>query len=265
MGSKSIVADPVVPGDPVVTPVVTKNPKIKDPKTKDPEIKDPKIKKDKEDDDWINWFGPGNTVIDQHMEDFERIAFDAKKNLMLFEQAMKVGDATKSSVNAGMALKDFYKLQNDLAVKKALSPTSGMIAQEKAVKEAAARTAAAKKAQDAANLKKFGGNAAAANAFGNWYSGGIVKRFAVGGPIIGTDTIPAMLTPGEFVMSRYAVDTYGIDRMKAINSGSDASSSVYNYELVVNVKSDANASDIANTVMAKIKQVDDMRLKGNKF
>jgi hypothetical protein len=74
-----------------------------------------------------------------------------------------------------------------------------------------------------------------------------------------------MLTPGEFVMSKYAVDSYGVDRMKAINSGSDKSSSVYNYELVVNVKSDANASDIANTVMAKIKQVDNMRLKGNRF
>jgi LysM repeat protein len=96
--------------------------------------------------------------------------------------------------------------------------------------------------------------------------GGIVPNyFTAGGFARGTDTVPAMLTPGEFVMSKYAVDSYGVDRMKAINSGSDRSSSVYNYELVVNVKSDANASDIANTVMAKIKQVDNMRLKGNRF
>jgi len=96
--------------------------------------------------------------------------------------------------------------------------------------------------------------------------GGIVPNyFTAGGFARGTDTVPAMLTPGEFVMSKYAVDSYGVDRMKAINSGSDKSSSVYNYELVVNVKSDANASDIANTVMAKIKQVDNMRLKGNRF
>ncbi len=96
--------------------------------------------------------------------------------------------------------------------------------------------------------------------------GGIVPNyFTAGGFARGTDTVPAMLTPGEFVMSKYAVDSYGVDRMKAINSGSDGSSSVYNYELVVNVKSDANASDIANTVMAKIKQVDNMRLKGNRF
>jgi TP901 family phage tail tape measure protein len=96
--------------------------------------------------------------------------------------------------------------------------------------------------------------------------GGLIPNyFTSGGFARGTDTVPAMLTPGEFVMSKYAVDSYGVDRMKAINSGSEGSSSVYNYELVVNVKSDANASDIANTVMAKIKQVDDMRLKGNRF
>lgn len=96
--------------------------------------------------------------------------------------------------------------------------------------------------------------------------GGIIpKYFSVGGFARGTDIVPAMLTPGEFVMSKYAVDTYGVDRMKAINSGSDTSSSVYNYELVVNVKSDANPSDIANTVMAKIKQVDSMKLRGNRL
>ena len=81
----------------------------------------------------------------------------------------------------------------------------------------------AAKAKAAADLKKFGGNAAAANSFANWgknkYAGGIIKRFAKGGPIIGTDVIPSMLTPGEFVMSRYAVESFGLDNMKAINNG----------------------------------------------
>ena len=34
----------------------------------------------------------------------------------------------------------------------------------------------------------------------------------------GTDTIPAMLTPGEFVMSKGAVDTFGTDFMESLNS-----------------------------------------------
>jgi hypothetical protein len=97
-------------------------------------------------------------------------------------------------------------------------------------------------------------------------SGGFVpKYFAVGGYARGTDTVPAMLTPGEFVMSKYAVDNYGTGTMKAINNGSQQLGSVYNYELTVNVKSDANANDIANTVMTKIKQVDSMRIRGNKL
>ena len=97
-------------------------------------------------------------------------------------------------------------------------------------------------------------------------SGGFVpKYFAVGGYARGTDTVPAMLTPGEFVMSKYAVDNYGTGTMKAMNNGSQQLGSVYNYELTVNVKSDANANDIANTVMTKIKQVDSMRLRGNKL
>src|SRR5690625_7419942 len=34
----------------------------------------------------------------------------------------------------------------------------------------------------------------------------------------GTDTIPAMLTPGEYVMQRKAVDFYGPEIMQAINN-----------------------------------------------
>jgi hypothetical protein len=57
-------------------------------------------------------------------------------------------------------------------------------------------------------------------------SGGYVaQKFAEGGlsgvkfAQRGTDTIPAMLTPGEFVMRKYAVENFGLDKMKAINSG----------------------------------------------
>jgi hypothetical protein len=94
-------------------------------------------------------------------------------------------------------------------------------------------------------------------------SGGMVrpKYFAVGGKARGTDIIPAMLTPGEFVMSKYAVDSYGVDKMKAINSGSYEGEKVYNYNLNVNVKSDANPEDIARVVMTQIRQVDSQRIR----
>jgi hypothetical protein len=72
-----------------------------------------------------------------------------------------------------------------------------------------------------------------------------------------------MLTPGEFVMSKYAVDNFGVENMKAINSGASVGSTVYNsYDLNVNVRSDANPNEIARAVMTQIKQVDSQRIRG---
>ena len=49
--------------------------------------------------------------------------------------------------------------------------------------------------------------------------GGLVPQgFAGGGMARGTDTVPAMLTPGEFVMSRGAVQEYGSDTLASMNA-----------------------------------------------
>jgi phosphoribosylcarboxyaminoimidazole (NCAIR) mutase len=94
-------------------------------------------------------------------------------------------------------------------------------------------------------------------------SGGIVpKYFTVGGYAKGTDTIPAMLTPGEFVMSKYAVDQHGVGTLSAMNDGKEVGNSVYTYNLSVNVKSDANPNEIAQVVMTQIKQIDAQKIRG---
>ena len=50
--------------------------------------------------------------------------------------------------------------------------------------------------------------------------GGITPRYnATGGGISGGDTIPAMLTPGEFVMSAGAVRQHGVGAMRSLNKG----------------------------------------------
>ena len=101
--------------------------------------------------------------------------------------------------------------------------------------------------------------------FGYISKGGLIpKFFARGGFAKGTDTVPAMLTPGEFVMSKYAVDAHGIDTMKSINSGQPVGGAVYNntYTLTVNARTNANPNEIAQAVMSTIKQVDDRRIKG---
>ena len=58
--------------------------------------------------------------------------------------------------------------------------------------------------------------------------GGLIRarKFANGNLVDfspqGTDTVPAVLTPGEFVIQKSAVDKYGSDMMGAINAGAYA-------------------------------------------
>ena len=103
-------------------------------------------------------------------------------------------------------------------------------------------------------------------------NGGIVSRYFANGGLTkpmfapkGTDTVPAMLTPGEFVVKKWAVDRFGVGNLNAINQGNFGSGSVYNYNMSVNVRSDANPDEIARTVMAQIKRVDAQRIRGNRF
>ena len=51
-------------------------------------------------------------------------------------------------------------------------------------------------------------------------SGGLVPGgFESGAYAKGTDTVPAMLTPGEYVLKKSAVDKYGVDNLDAMNVG----------------------------------------------
>ena len=94
-------------------------------------------------------------------------------------------------------------------------------------------------------------------------TGGIVSsRFAQKKFSMGTDTVPAMLTPGEFVMNKFAVQSNGIEKMKAINNGSSVGDAVYNYSISVNVRSESNPDEIARTVIAQIKSVDAQKMRG---
>ena len=47
--------------------------------------------------------------------------------------------------------------------------------------------------------------------------GASIGAFSGGGFAMGTDIVPAMLTPGEFIMSRGAVNMFGVDTLMAMN------------------------------------------------
>ena len=142
------------------------------------------------------------------------------------------------------------------AAEKALAASNAVAAQANALasfraKEAAENAAALR----AANAKGHVGRA----------KGGIIpKMFRLGGFAKGTDTVPAMLTPGEFIMSKYAVDAHGVDNMRKINNGESVGGAVYNntYTLTVNARTDANPNEIAQAVMSTIRNVEGRRVRG---
>jgi TP901 family phage tail tape measure protein len=166
------------------------------------------------------------------------------------------------------ALEEFIDIVKELdAAQAALDKgTGGGYGADAAYDRLLARLAAAQAAYDATlptvvDPNMSGGSSGMDHQYAA--KGGLIKPryFAVGGKARGTDVVPAMLTPGEFVMSKYAVDSYGTNKMKAMNNGSYQGEKVYNYNLNVNVKSDANPEDIARVVMTQIRQVDSQRIR----
>ena len=114
-------------------------------------------------------------------------------------------------------------------------------------------------------LEALGYGVAARKLFAGYARGGYVmpQYFNMGGSAwgLGTDTIPAMLTPGEFVIKKSSVDSIGVDKLNSMNSGAGLGESVYNYTIQVNVKSDVNANQIADTVLRQIEKLDAQRLR----
>jgi hypothetical protein len=142
----------------------------------------------------------------------------------------------------------------------ALAASNAIAAQANALASFRAKEAA----DEAADRAARGGGSGFFNSFRA--KGGLIDpvKFAKGGFAKGTDTVPAMLTPGEFIMSKYAVDAYGVDKMRKINNGESVGGAVYNntYALTVNARTDANPNEIAQAVMSTIRNVENRRVRG---
>jgi TP901 family phage tail tape measure protein len=108
-------------------------------------------------------------------------------------------------------------------------------------------------------------------------AGGMVPSyFAAGGYSKGTDIVPAMLTPGEFVIKKSSVDKIGTATLNAINNGEGIGNnesnanihggdSVYNYSITVNAETNADAHEIANVVLDKIHRIESQQVRGSRF
>lgn len=88
---------------------------------------------------------------------------------------------------------------------------------------------------------------------------GDIARFATGGMAMGTDTIPAMLTPGEFVVNRDATSK-NIDLLRSINAGREPISSGGSptFNITINAKTyldqDAIKREILPTIEKELKR-----------
>jgi hypothetical protein len=133
---------------------------------------------------------------------------------------------------------------------------------------------------------------AAGQAALNKNMGGKIMKYARGN-IVGTggmDSVPAMLTPGEYVIRKAMVDKYGTPMFDAINQGSysmpkfntsmgpeakvsesnQSSANIVapmynNYSVSVNVSgSNASADEIANKTIMKIKQMQNTKIRSGR-
>lgn len=59
---------------------------------------------------------------------------------------------------------------------------------------------------------------------GGYVDGKNIRRFAAGGTVVGRDSVPAMLMPGEYVMKKSAVDMIGRETLDAMNQATNRAS-----------------------------------------
>ena len=218
--------------------------------------------------------GSGGSGGSQNPGNIDKVNADVKTQSDKLIADIKAGNKPTTSASQ-IANKMAQDLLSDKKSLDALGGTAGALSSARYTGQAiayAAQQAAKEKAADtektAAALRQLtsGGSLSAdqRKRLGMSTGGLVPKYFVSGGFAKGTDTVPAMLTPGEFVMSRYAVRNFGVDRMKAINNGESVGDTMHNYNLTINVKSDANPDEIAQTVMSQLKRIDSQRLRGQR-
>jgi hypothetical protein len=108
-----------------------------------------------------------------------------------------------------------------------------------------------------------GGNFGKATSFlkfaGFAHTGGYIKedktiqRFATGGQVQGEDNVPIMAQAGEFVMSRNAVDSIGIDNLARMNQTGNAG-------VTVNISAPLVDETVVDTIIPAIEKAQRMNL-----
>ncbi|MGA0119953.1 MAG: phage tail tape measure protein [Methylophilaceae bacterium] len=100
-------------------------------------------------------------------------------------------------------------------------------------------------------FKNIGGmfNGGGGGGIGGFFTGLFSRFFNQGGPVgRGTDTVPAMLTPGEFIVRKDAVDKYGTSFLSALNNGALPMKAFQNGGTVTPVTSEVGSGALSSSV-----------------
>ena len=99
------------------------------------------------------------------------------------------------------------------------------------------------------NIGGMFGGGGGGGGFGSFFTGLFTSFFNKGGPVgRGTDTVPAMLTPGEFIVRKDAVDKYGTSFLSALNNGALPMKAFQNGGTVTPVTSEVGSGALSSSV-----------------
>lgn len=150
--------------------------------------------------------GAVSTLAAEHTKAAEETAKAARRTAEEWENSWK-----RSIPMIGGIISEINKLNSASA--DADKRSAGLEERNQRLKDAIARGASA---EERKNIRE--GRAAHGGLVPRHYATGGAVYLASGGPK-GTDTVPAWLTPGEFVMQKSAVERYGTGFMESVNSG----------------------------------------------
>ncbi len=121
--------------------------------------------------------------------------------------------ATGATLTDSQAIFDFAGINKEVVdrINKLFTPDVPSTASILEAKNTASADATNKTSSDSSIFNKILRSAGVGNPLG------VIAKFASGGMASGTDTVPALLTPGEFVVNKKSAQSFGYGNLKNIN------------------------------------------------
>ena len=179
---------------------------------------------------WAKEFNKTKIIPDDFVDDSEKA----------LQQMNKFASILANSVVGAKSLKDAFQKMSD-----AIISEIGRMAAEVAARGILFSIFGGMFGFDPSLLGKFAMTGGVAHQGGLITNNGQVQRFATGGTVQGGDNVPILAQGGEFVMSRSAVESIGIENLNRMNQGASLGS------LTVHIKGNLLTEEYVETELAE--------------